>query len=457
MFSIFASSSLRPAPAVNLLSTSKEQVRNAVKKAGGNKQALASKTKLQQKGFRMKKTYEEKGKEKHDGVFYMQPMPSGRFKDPIFDKQRTVQEFPSIRPEELTENLALGTTRSFGPTATTALKAYGVPRNVLVDFRVLSAPGAVVRDATLRLADRLDKAASSSSQSTRLVLTGSGGTGKSYLLLQSLAYAQSTGYIVLYVPRASKLVDSSTPYSYDPRTWTYAQPKYSHQLLHRLLTVNETSLRKLQLSQDLLADDGSVRLAKGSPLTDLIDFGVRDPAMAPSILARVFQELAEQTQFPVMLAIDDFQSLFCHSTLYRNPKYESIKPYHLSLPRLLLDYASKDKSFKRGAVIAAVSGSNTNWPVTLELQEALGLSTPRPVNEYVKRSTDLAHFAEGLENFAVPEQLTVDEAAAMYELWSKDDALHTGSNDELFLSKLAEASGNARKFVWEGLLQTLAT
>lgn len=41
--------------------------------------------------------------------------------------------------------------------------------------------------------------------SLRVVLTfrvaGSTGSGKSYLMLQALDYAQATGYVVIYVPR----------------------------------------------------------------------------------------------------------------------------------------------------------------------------------------------------------------------------------------------------------------
>ncbi|KAH8103887.1 mitochondrial ribosomal death-associated protein 3-domain-containing protein [Cristinia sonorae] len=460
MFSLLASSSVRPTPSLHILSSrvGREQVRHATKKAGGNRQVLASKTTKLQKGFRMKKKDKtEKPKMAHDGVWYMKPMADSKLKAPLFQEPRAVLEYPVFRPEEMTANLSLGKARSFPPTATKMFKTYGVPRNVLVDFRVLSSPTSVVRDVTLRLADQLDKAVKSPSTETRLVFTGSAGNGKSYLMLQAIAYAKSIGYLVVYVPRASRLVDSSTAYVYDARTQTYAQPKYSSSLLSRILTVNDSSLQQLKLHKDFLADDGSVRLHKGSPLVDLIDLGVRDASVAHVVLSAVFEELAKQTQFPVLLAVDDFQSFFNPTTLYRNPSYGLIKPYHLSLPRLLMEYSSHHKGFARGAVIGAVSGSNTNWPVTLELQEALGLSTPRPVNEYAKRSDNLQYYAEGLKNFPVPEKLTLDEAASIYDMWHKDNALHTHANDELFLSKYTEACGNARKFVWEGLLRTLVT
>lgn len=57
----------------------------------------------------------------------------------------------------------------------------------------------------------------------------------------------------------------------------------------------------------------------------------------------------------------------------------------------------------------------------------------------------------------VPQRLSVNEAAGMFEVWIKDRALHSTANDELFLAKYTEASGNARDFVWRGLLGTLQT
>jgi small subunit ribosomal protein S29 len=67
----------------------------------------------------------------------------------------------------------------------------------------------------------------------------------------------------------------------------------------------------------------------------------------------------------------------------------------------------------------------------------------------------------------------VEEAAAIFELWMKDRAMHscelvsffmlldanvlgfTAANDELFLAKYTEASGNARDFTMKGILSTL--
>jgi hypothetical protein len=55
-------------------------------------------------------------------------------------------------------------------------------------------------------------------------------------------------------------------------------------------------------------------------------------------------KLNRVSRYPVLLAVDDFQALYC-KTAYRDPHFVPIKPYHLSIPRLLLEYASGRKSF----------------------------------------------------------------------------------------------------------------
>ena len=57
---------------------------------------------------------------------------------------------------------------------------------------------------------------------------------------------------------------------------------------------------------------------------------------------------APYDRFPVLLAIDDFQALYCQS-LYRDPYFKAVESYHLTLPRTLLEFASGKQSFVRGA------------------------------------------------------------------------------------------------------------
>ena len=67
---------------------------------------------------------------------------------------------------------------------------------------------------------------------------------------------------------------------------------------------------------------------------------------------------------------------------------------------------------------------NTTYRAPLELVEALGLTPAEPSNPYVPREAELVEYAKGLRNFPVPEQLTIDEAASVFDMWQNSKALH---------------------------------
>jgi small subunit ribosomal protein S29 len=180
----------------------------------------------------------------------------------------------------------------------------------------------------------------------RLVLNGRAGCGKSFLLLQTAEYAAATGeWIVLYVPRTRRFVDGSTPYAYSLATRTYLQARAARETLQRFGTVNEHLLKYLTTTAEetVLATQ---TVPEGTPLLDIIAAAKEDEANAPAALEAIMGELGGQTLFPVLIAIDDFQTL-AGRTMYRDPRFRMIRPHHLSMPRLLLEYASGCKKLVR--------------------------------------------------------------------------------------------------------------
>ncbi|KAI0358308.1 hypothetical protein OH77DRAFT_1421633 [Trametes cingulata] len=399
-----------------------------------------------------KKSKEDKKRAPRDAGLF-RPMSVNNLTHPVFQSEQRMQlQLPLFRPEAITPTAATQAL-AFPQDESKALKAYGLPTNILVDYLLLSKPCSVVREATVTVLDQLDQAAGSSSKDTRVVFTGKPGCGKSYLLLQAVQYAIQKQWISLYIPRAINLVNSSTAYAYDPRTQTYGQPAFAQQLLKRFVDVNEALVRPLTVQESYPFDERSI--GSGAPFLDLISVGLEYQHQAPTVLSALLDELAKQTQYPVLLAIDDFQALYCTSA-YRDPFFKTIKAYHLTLPRMLLEFASGKRAFARGAVFGALSSQNTVYRPPLELIEALGLEPDRPSNPYVRREAELIEYAQGLKNFPVPERLTVDEAASIFDVWHQVKALHIPRGDEMFLAKYTEAGGNAREFVKKGLLQTIA-
>lgn len=63
----------------------------------------------------------------------------------------------------------------------------------------------------------------------------------------------------------------------------------------------------------------------------------------------------------------------------------------------------------------------------LELREALKMPHDRPVSPYLRREPELVAYSRGLKNILMPAQFKVEEAAALFELWAKDKAMHFGT------------------------------
>ncbi|KAL0953378.1 hypothetical protein HGRIS_004618 [Hohenbuehelia grisea] len=331
-------------------------------------------------------------------------------------------DLPVFEPAAVTaENI--GSALEFPQKEDGPLRIFGMPKKTFLEYRVLSKLCSVIRDITVDTIKLLEAASQSSSLDTRVVLSGRPGCGKSFLLMQAVEYCALNDWIVLYIPRGVNLVNSTTPHVYDARTQTYLQPAYAYQLLQRLQTVNAAALSELTTSQDLVLERRSIPAE--TTLSELITYGTSEQSFSPIILDALMRELGSQTKYPVLLAVDDFQALYC-KTAYRDPHFASIRPYHLSIPRLITEFACGSRSFARGAVLGAINASDPSYAIPLELREALSLPHTRPPSPYDTRSRTLIEYTDGLRPLAVPDKLSVNEAASIYEIWMKDKAFDSG-------------------------------
>lgn len=250
-----------------------------------------------------------------------------------------------------------------------------------------------------------------------LTAAGVRGAGKSMLLVQAAAYAIEAGWIVLYVPHASKWLDSSTQFSYNAETKSFYQTELSSQLLTKLLGVNKALLAKIELPSAVKL--GSDEFKQGSKLSDFIAFGAKEERHAVDVLSTTIDVLSKQKTVPVLFAVDEAQALF-RTSEYRAPDYTRLEPYHLSASQLMLDLFTGRKSFAAGAVVGALSWSNTQFPVPDTLLHGVGAQTIHPVTPYTKHDeVHLANAKSGIKQFEVPLGMTGKEAASMFEVWTR--------------------------------------
>lgn len=74
-----------------------------------------------------------------------------------------------------------------------------------------------------------------------------------------------------------------------------------------------------------------------------------------------------------------------------------------------------------------MSNSSSDFKAPPELREALGLTPDAPSGPYARRNADLVAYAQGLQSIPLPSQMSVSEAAALYELWGKEKILNDGA------------------------------
>lgn len=165
---------------------------------------------------------------------------------------------------------------------------------------------------------------------------------------------------------AITLVNGRHGFAYSPETKTYHQSQASSDLLRLLLASSKHALSRLPLSKAYdsvtgVVDDQPVTsspLAASAPLSTIIERGVKDRAFAPRILEIVMEELAAQTERPVLVAVDSVQALYRPSD-YRDPSFNRVDSFALSLPRLLLRLTTAELSLVRPPLSrASVDGTD---------------------------------------------------------------------------------------------------
>ncbi|KAF8961983.1 mitochondrial ribosomal death-associated protein 3-domain-containing protein [Flammula alnicola] len=376
-----------------------------------------------QAGYLLKRKADQEKKSKNRKKLPMfKSLPPAQLDHPLF-KAKAAFEVQPFQPKTIQDPTTIGQPFVINPPENDPMRIFGLPRKLWLEFKLLSKPYTVVRQVTKDALDLLAIAKNQPSSETRVVFTGRPGCGKSFLLLQAVENCVQQNWVVLYFPRGIDLINSTTTIP----TTSARRPTSS--------PVNKKAFKKITLPVDLVLEK-----------------------QAPVYLEAVMKALEAQKDYPVLLAVDEFQTLY-GKTEYRDPHFVPIHSYHLSLPRMIMEYASGKRSFQKGAILGSISASRTTHPLPLELRDALALNSPdlRPVSPYEKRNKTMLEYAEGLRSLEVPEKLTLAEAVGVFEVWKQQQVFGNEKffYDEAFLGKYTESGGNARDFVWKGLLASL--
>lgn len=346
---------------------------------------------------------------------------------------------PEFLPERLTQ-ASVGSAFRFTKDNLNIVKHAGIPPTLAREFETEREAHSVIRASTLSTIDKLDKAAKESSKENRYVLHGDSGSGRSISLLQSVVYAQQSGWLVMYIPKSQHLVDSS--YDYVPpvegSNSLWSQPALSAYLLKTFAESNKDKLANVKISQDY------AQVKKGDSLYDLCMYASKFENSAVEVFEGVFAELNKQSTYPVLLAMDSVQALF-QPTLYRDNHFNKLQPYDLSVTAKLLELISARQQLNKGAIIAATSSTPTSMQIPPVLLAQLGLQPQKPVNSFKKWNTKHLENSNGLKLVEM-NKLSFAEAVGVFESLGKSLGISYPMSDELLLSKFTEAGGSPKAF-----------
>ncbi|CBX97079.1 hypothetical protein LEMA_P102100.1 [Plenodomus lingam JN3] len=213
-------------------------------------------------------------------------------------------------------------------------------------------PAVLIRKEAIQIA-RLFKEVEASStdarkKTIRRILSGERMSGKSTLLLQSLAMGFLRDWFVISLPEAQDIVNAHTAYAPLEKSepMQYTQDDYTSALLQKMLDSNSKFLESTKLSTQ---PNLPLPLAANASLKDLVIIGVNAPEASWPVFVALWNELSQTGRPPVLLTLDGL------SHIMRNSEYMSaeVKPIHahdLTLIRHFVDHLSGAKPLPNGGI-----------------------------------------------------------------------------------------------------------
>ncbi|TPX33937.1 hypothetical protein SeLEV6574_g08331 [Synchytrium endobioticum] len=204
-----------------------------------------------------------------------------------------------------------------------------LPKPLAHHFFLVRQPALLVREPVLRLLTQLRK-------QTPVLLDGAARVGKSSTLLQAVSHHYSLGALVVYIPHASSWIAGTAPFIHNPTTGLYDQPRLAADIIRQILHVNHK------------------RLENHPQLESLLKQAARHPETAHDALDTF---LLDDAKPDTLVAIDQVNALWAHSTLYRNTRSEAIPARAFRIVRTfekLFSGSSKGNTL----VVAATDKSN---------------------------------------------------------------------------------------------------
>ncbi|KAG6617632.1 atp-dependent dna helicase snf21 [Phytophthora cinnamomi] len=312
----------------------------------------------------------------------------------------------------------------------------GVGRRMDETFDLVGHRHIMLRDTTLKIISAMKDWETAKGDSTgAYLIDGERGTGKSFALHQIVQYARESNWVVLYIP--------------NPRSWCHEAPYvmqspyqedkfdidvYGVDLLQKFLHCHGDQLRsipvrgqyagryyptdKYESKPKSAADYKNVALT----LRDVVVGGIRDEELACQAVCDLKEELAQTTEFPVLIAIDDYNTWFQKTVFGYEGK--DVETDDISVIAALKDIGAKgydeSRKLKNGLFVAAVT---ENFPTKVHFKQQVDYRKIR-ATMHTYSAEELATVVSYYNQVSFLHDKPTDSQLAYFRLMTKSLPLH---------------------------------
>jgi len=219
----------------------------------------------------------------------------------------------------------------------------------------------MIRNTTIDIIEYLQQAKNDlfSDKYIPKLLDGFPGVGKSAILQQVVYWARKSGWIVLFIKNGGYWVHDGgyiTKSKLMDGCWN--QPLLASVSLERIIKAHGVQLSKIPIRNKFILPNFD-----GKTLLDLAEYGSTMLEFATDAFVYLKNELSRTYEYPVLIAIDNYNALYNYNQEFRDPeskKYKKEKLHNskLALTKIFLD-SHIDPHLVNGTFVGSLTGSIT--------------------------------------------------------------------------------------------------
>ncbi|XP_002986606.2 uncharacterized protein LOC9659848 [Selaginella moellendorffii] len=211
------------------------------------------------------------------------------------------------------------------------------------------------------------------------ILDGPVGCGKSFALAVIVQWARAQGWLVFYVPRGQEWTRGGY-YYLNELTGLWDTPIQAQKVLREFLDSHGEMLEqiKCRVPDPIFLGEAAalgripgpqeITMPENSTVKDLVEKGLDVQAAASNIVVRLRQELDLVTEFPVLIAVDEFNSWFTFSEYHQFLDFKKTRQIHAKELGMVSAFRRMETS--RQLFVGAFSQSTAVGKLPLELPGA---------------------------------------------------------------------------------------